>query len=55
MTSKLSTTLNNIETNVLNIESKRLILRFPEYMKRTGTSEKSDPPRWTVYDKLQVL
>jgi hypothetical protein len=40
MTVKLSTTINNIERDVLNSENKQLLVQFFEFMKRIGTSEK---------------
>ena len=39
-TVKLSTTINNIERDVLNPENKQLIVQFYEFMKRIGTSER---------------
>jgi integrase len=40
MTVKLSTTLRNIEKNVSNSENEKIILRFFEFMKQIGTSER---------------
>jgi len=40
MTAKLSTTVNQINTLVANEESRQLILRFFEFMKNIGTSER---------------
>lgn len=40
MTVKLSTTVSNIERDVHNPENKQLILKFYEFMKRIGTSER---------------
>jgi hypothetical protein len=40
MTVKLSTTINNIERDVVNSENKQLLIKFFEFMKRIGTSEK---------------
>ena len=40
VTVKLSTTINNIERDVLSVENRQLILQFFEFMKKTGTSEK---------------
>ena len=40
MTVKLSTTINNIERDVLNSENRQLLVQFFDFMKRTGTSEK---------------
>jgi predicted type IV restriction endonuclease len=40
MTAKLSTTVNNIERIVSNEENRQLILRFFEFMKIIGTSER---------------
>jgi integrase/recombinase XerD len=40
MTVKLSTTINNIERDVINSENKQLLLKFFDFMKRAGTSEK---------------
>jgi hypothetical protein len=40
MTVKLSTTINNIERDVLNPENKQLLLQFYDFMKRIGTSER---------------
>jgi len=39
MTVKLSRTVSNIE-NVLNLQNKKLILKFYEFMKKIGTSER---------------
>ena len=40
MTVKLSTTINNIERDVINSENKQLLAQFFDFMKRAGTSEK---------------
>jgi hypothetical protein len=40
MTVKLSTTINNIESDVVNSENKQLLVQFFDFMKRAGTSEK---------------
>jgi len=40
MTAKLSTTVTQIHTTVSNEESRQLILRFFEFMKKIGTSER---------------
>ena len=40
MTVKLSTTINNIERDVVNSENKQLLIKFFDFMKRAGTSEK---------------
>ena len=40
MTVKLSTTINNIERDVVNSENKQLLIKFFDFMKRIGTSEK---------------
>ena len=40
MTVKLSTTINNIERDVISLENKQLILQFFKFMKNAGTSEK---------------
>jgi hypothetical protein len=40
MTVKLSTTINNIEKDVINSENKQLLIKFFDFMKRAGTSEK---------------
>jgi hypothetical protein len=40
MTVKLSTTINNIDRDVLNLENKQLLLQFYEFMKRIGISER---------------
>ena len=40
MTVKLSTTINNIERDVINSENKQLLVQFFDFMKRAGTSEK---------------
>ena len=40
MTVKLSTTLKNFEIAISNAENKELILRFFDFMKRIGTSER---------------
>lgn len=40
MTVKLSTTLENLERFILNAENKHVILRFFDFMKRIGTSER---------------
>jgi hypothetical protein len=40
MTVKLSTTINNIERDVLNLENKQLLVQFYEFMKRIGTFER---------------
>ena len=40
MTVKLSTTLNNLERSVSSEENKKIILRFFDFMKRIGTSER---------------
>jgi hypothetical protein len=39
-TVKLSTTINNIERDVVNSENKQLLVQFFEFMKRIGTSER---------------
>ena len=39
-TVKLSTTINNIERDVINSENKQLLVQFFDFMKRIGTSEK---------------
>ena len=36
----LSTTINNIERDVLNSENKQLLVQFFEFMKRISTSER---------------
>lgn len=40
MTVKLSTTINNIERDVLNLENKQLLLKLYEFMKRIDTSKR---------------
>ena len=40
MTVRLSTTVGNIERNVLNPANRQIITQFFQFMKRTGTSEK---------------
>ncbi len=40
MTAKLSTTVTQIHTAVLNEQSRQLILRFFEFMQKIGTSER---------------
>jgi integrase/recombinase XerD len=40
MTVKLSTTINNIERDVVNSENKQLLVQFFDFMKRIGTSER---------------
>ena len=40
MTVKLSTTLNNLEKTISNAENREVIMRFFEFMKRIGTSER---------------
>lgn len=40
MTVRLSTTINNIERDVLNLENRELILQFLKFMKEIGTSER---------------
>jgi hypothetical protein len=40
MTVKLSTTINNMERDVVNSENKQLLVQFFDFMKRAGTSEK---------------
>jgi hypothetical protein len=40
MTVNLSTTINNIERDILDFENKQLLLQFYEFMKRDGTSER---------------
>ena len=35
---KLSTTINNIERDVLNPENRQLLVHFSEFMKRISTS-----------------
>jgi hypothetical protein len=40
VTVKLSTTLNNLERSVSSEENKKIILRFFDFMKRIGTSER---------------
>jgi hypothetical protein len=35
----LSTTVSNIERDVINLENERLILQFYEFVKRAGTSD----------------
>jgi len=40
LTTKLSTTINNIDRNIINAKNRQLILEFLEFMKRSGTSEK---------------
>ena len=40
MTVRLSTTISNIEKTVSNVESVETILRFFEFMKKIGTSER---------------
>ena len=40
MTVKLSTTISNIERDVVNSENRQLLLKFFDFMKRAGTSEK---------------
>ena len=37
---KLSTTINNIERDVLNPENRQLLVHFSEFMKRISTSER---------------
>ena len=39
-TVKLSTTINNIERDVINSENKQLLVQFFDFMKRADTSEK---------------
>jgi hypothetical protein len=40
VTVKLSTTLNNLERSLSSEENKKIILRFFDFMKRIGTSER---------------
>ena len=40
MTVKLSTTISNIQRDVVNSENKQLLVQFFDFMKRSGTSEK---------------
>jgi hypothetical protein len=40
VTVRLSTTLNNLGRSVSNQENKKVILRFFDFMKRIGTSER---------------
>ena len=40
MTVKLSTTISNIQRDVVNSENKQLLVQFFDFMKRAGTSEK---------------
>lgn len=40
MTVRLTTTVKNIEKKVFNQENREIILRFFEFMKRNGTSER---------------
>jgi hypothetical protein len=40
MTVKLSTTIKNIERDVVNSENKQLLVQFFDFMKRAGTSER---------------
>jgi hypothetical protein len=40
MTVKLSTTINNIERDVVNSENKHLLVQFFDFMKKSGTSGK---------------
>jgi hypothetical protein len=37
MTVKLSTTINNIERDVVNSENKQLFVQFFDFIKRAGT------------------
>ena len=40
MTVKLSTTISNIERDVINSENKPLLVQFFDFMKRLGTLER---------------
>jgi hypothetical protein len=40
MTVKISTTITNIERDILSLENRELILQFLEFVKSTGTSKK---------------
>jgi hypothetical protein len=39
-TVNLSTTINNIERDVINSENKQLLVKLFDFMKRAGTSER---------------
>ena len=54
MTVKLSTTINNIERDVVNSENKQLLVQFFDFMKRAGTSEKYPRPG-TINNLISVL
>jgi len=38
MTTKLSTTVNNVNCMVANLENAKLVMKFYDFMKKSGTS-----------------